>query len=726
MNEKEDADSGPPQASDLRREAERRLRNKKATPVEDMAEVNVRALLHELQVHQIELEMQNEELLRAQTTVQEVSDKYHDLFDFAPVSYFRLDEQGRILEVNLAGAALLGLDRSTAVRQRFAQYVAPQSRARFAEFCGNVLGADSKQTREIELQRGEHRVYALLEGISARGGEGIRSFRVTATDVTHRKRIEDAQTFLLQCGYAGSGEGFFQTLARYLAQSLGMDYVCIDRLVGDGLAAQTVAVYNDGKFDDNVAYTLKDTPCGDVVGKTICCFPKDVCQLFPKDVVLQKLKAESYVGTTLWSFDGKPIGLIAVIGRKPLANPFLAESILKLVAVRAAGELERKQAEEAVQKAHDRLFTVLESITDAFFSLDRDFRLTYVNREAERIFRKTRQEVLGRNLWELFPEAVGSLFQREYERAMAENTTAHFEEFYPPFNQWFSVHAYPSPAGLSVYFEDITERKRAEEALRLAHDHLELRVQERTAELAERAEQLRALAVELTQAEQRERRRLAQVLHDHLQQLLVAARMKVGLLRRRVQDEQLGTTIGQLDDLLNETINESRSLAVQLCPPVLYNRGLAAGLEWLARQTHEKFDLAVEVEADPAAEPPEETTRAFLFQAAGELLLNAAKHAQARRVQVRMSRVAVQPSRLPPGAGGRPAPQGPEQVCIEVCDDGVGFDPAQGGGKTGRGGFGMFSIRQRLEVLDGQMEVVSNPGQGTQVTIRAPLGKVAE
>ena len=297
--------------------------------------------------------------------MQEVSDKYQDLFDFAPVGYFLLDEQGRILEVNLAGAALLGLDRSTAVKQRFGQFVAPQSRARFAEFCGDVLRADGKQTCEIELQRGEQRVYALLEGIPAHDGEGNRSFRVTVTDITERKRIDDAQTFLLQCGYRDAGEDFFQSLARYLAQSLGMDYVCIDRLLGDGLTAQTVAVYNDGKFDDNVAYTLKDTPCGDVVGKTICCFPKDVCQLFPKDTALQQLKAESYVGTTLWSFDGKPIGLIAIIGRKPLAKPHLAESILKLVAIRAAGELERKQADEALCRSERRYRSFVE-VTNQF------------------------------------------------------------------------------------------------------------------------------------------------------------------------------------------------------------------------------------------------------------------------------------------------------------------------------------------------------------------------
>ena len=190
MNENEDVDSGPSQAADLRREAEQRLHDKNAAPVEAMTEVDARALLHELQVHQIELEMQNEELLRAQAAAQEASDKYHDLFDFAPVGYFRLDEQGRILEVNLAGAALLGLDRSTAVKQRFGQYVAIKSRARFAEFLENVLRADGKQTCEIELQRGEQRAYALLEGILAHDGGANRSFLVTATDITERKRAE--------------------------------------------------------------------------------------------------------------------------------------------------------------------------------------------------------------------------------------------------------------------------------------------------------------------------------------------------------------------------------------------------------------------------------------------------------------------------------------------------------------------------------------------------------
>jgi len=112
-------------------------------------------------------------------------------------------------------------------------------------------------------------------------------------------------------------------------------------------------VYFDGHFEDNISYALKDTPCGEVVGKTVCCYTDRVRHLFPQDIVLQEMKAESYVGTTLWDSDGKAIGLIAVIGRKPLANQPLAEALLRLVGIRAAGELERKRIEEKLLLAKD-------------------------------------------------------------------------------------------------------------------------------------------------------------------------------------------------------------------------------------------------------------------------------------------------------------------------------------------------------------------------------------
>ena len=109
---------------------------------------------------------------------------------------------------------------------------------------------------------------------------------------------------------------------------------------------------------------------------------------------------------------------------------------------------------------------ILESITNAFFALDRQWHFTYVNREAERLLRKKREELIGRNVWVEFPQAVGSAFFNEYHKALAEQVSVAFEAYYPPFDTWFEVHAYPSPDGLAVYFQDIGERKKAEQALR--------------------------------------------------------------------------------------------------------------------------------------------------------------------------------------------------------------------------------------------------------------------
>jgi PAS domain S-box-containing protein len=189
--------------------------------------------------------------------------------------------------------------------------------------------------------------WVLIRGKVVEWGEDglARRLAGTLTDIDQRRKFEETQMFLIEGDRFASGEDFFQSLARYLANLLHMDYVCIDRLEGDKLLAQTVAIYHDGHFEDNVTYALKDTPCGEVVGKTICCYERDVRHLFPDDAVLQDMAAESYVGTTLWDSRGKEIGLIAIIGRQPLTDPGLAESILKLVAIRAAGELERREAE---------------------------------------------------------------------------------------------------------------------------------------------------------------------------------------------------------------------------------------------------------------------------------------------------------------------------------------------------------------------------------------------
>lgn len=127
---------------------------------------------------------------------------------------------------------------------------------------------------------------------------------------------------------------------------------------------------------------------------------------------------------------------------------------------------ERKAAEEKARSSAERLAQTLETITDGFFTLDRDWRFTYVNAEAERLLGRQRSTLLGRSVWEAYPEAVGSTFEREYRQAVATNTAVTFEAYYPPLSMCFEVKAYPTAEGLAVYFRDATERRRLDDALR--------------------------------------------------------------------------------------------------------------------------------------------------------------------------------------------------------------------------------------------------------------------
>jgi len=306
--------------------------------------------------------------------------------------------------------------------------------------------------------------------------------QVIVRDITERKQIELTQMFLLQSGWSSAGEDFFQATARYLAETVGVEYVCIDRLSGDLLSAQTVAVYHDNQFEENVAYSLYDTPCGEVVGKSICLFPREVRHLFPRDSVLQDMCAESYVGVTLWSADGRPIGLIALIGRQPLTNPALTELLLKLVAIRAAGELERRQAEEALQQSETQYRELVQTSHDLIWRVNAEGRITFMNDAARDILGYAPHEMIGRPFVDFLPaprhtDNVEPLMTRLTKHAHLtdlENRLLHKngEEKVLLDNLVIRRDAQGAVSDILGTSKDITKRRRAEEALQQSEERL--------------------------------------------------------------------------------------------------------------------------------------------------------------------------------------------------------------------------------------------------------------
>jgi PAS domain S-box-containing protein len=421
-------------AAALRRRAEARLGAQRRSTAPPRTEADTRRLLHEVQVHQIELEMQNAELQGARDEMEVMLEKFTDLYDFAPVGYFSVDDQGLILEANLTGAALLGVERSRLVNRRLSRFVALRSRSIFLTFLEEVFAEPGKRVCEASL--------------------------------------------------------------------------------------------------------LKE--------------------------------------------DGAPF-------------------------------------------------------------------------------------------WANLQAAAAALLRGE--------------------RKWCRMAV-----------SDITALKQAEEALHELTATLESRVVQRTAELEQRTRQLQKLALELLQTEDRERRRLADILHDDLQQQLAAAKFHLGVLGNRLSgDASLRETIAQVEVMIKDAIGKARSLSHELSPAILYHDDFGAALEWLANQIHARYGLAVHVEVHGPVDVSSASIKVFLFRAAQEVLFNIVKHAEVTEAAVRL--------RWRRG-----------QLWLTVCDHGRGFDP-KALGQTG--GSGLWSIRERAELLGGRMKIRSAPDRGSTFLITVPDGDPA-
>ena len=234
---------------------------------------------------------------------------------------------------------------------------------------------------------------------------------------------------------------------------------------------------------------------------------------------------------------------------------------------------------------------------------------------------------------------------------------------------------------------------------------LERRVAKRTAEAVEQAQKLRLLSAELSLAEETERRRIAEILHEDLQQLLVAARMKLTALCRTQDAARREPIAREIADVLERSFQLTRSLSVELAPPVLYEHGLAAALEWLAAETCKNYNIEATVEADSSANPKAADVRIFLFRAVRELLLNSAKHAGGSSIHITMQH------------------RRPDNVRIIVADNGPGFDPNSLDNKrTGSQRVGLLTIRERVSSFGGEFHINSGPNCGTRITLSLPRG----
>ncbi|MCX6047587.1 MAG: PAS domain-containing protein [Chloroflexi bacterium] len=299
-------------------------------------------------------------------------------------------------------------------------------------------------------------------------------------------------------------------------------------------------------------------------------------------------------------------------------------------------------------------------------------------------------------------------FARDIDQVLRTQTRLR-HEIHTADNHWYIMQITPYRTmderieGVVITFVEVTDLRATQAKLEALNQALEARVKERT-------DQVRSLSSSLTVAEQWERRRISQVLHDNLQQLLYGLQMRIQLLAQELAQSgqpQITTEINEVNTLLSEAIHSTRSLSVELNPPVLQGEGLPEALQWLAHHMQQTYGLTVTVKIQENVQNSEHTLafskRMLLVQLVRELLFNVVKHANVKQAEVNVY-------------------QQDEQLCIEIKDQGVGFKVEafqQAGARDGH--FGMFSMQERLALFGGRLEMASDPQAGTRMTIIAPL-----
>lgn len=379
----------------------------------------------------------------------------------------------------------------------------------------------------------------------------------------------------------------------------------------------------------------------------------------------------------------------------------------------------RHKVDELAQLTGD-LQNLLSATDIATLFLDRNLNIVRFTPLVAELF-NIRHTDRGRPLSDL-THRLGSAKLQEDAGRVLEKLTPIEREVTCETGQWFLTRILPYRSsedrimGIVITFMDITERKRAEDAVRKSEQRyrelsrlLEQKVKERTAELEDQTVRLRRLAAELASAEQRERKRLAAVLHDDLQQLLVAAKMNLEQSLGRGGDARVREALGRAQGQVEEAAKTARDLTRRLRPPVLYEAGLTGAVEWLASDIREKHGLEVAVKTDNVGLNMSDDIKALVFECVRELLLNVAKHAKVDHATIEVREF-------------------DGHLLIMVADQGVGFDPDKAMAYEGGGAFGLFSIRERIDALGGKVKIESANGNGCQITLEVPVsvGPLAE
>ncbi len=686
----------------------------------------VAALLHELRTHQLELEMQNEQLRQSQIELEKSRDRYVDFYDFAPVGYLTLDQLGMITEINLTGATLLGVVRSKLLHHRFAPFIAPNDRMRWDKFLLSLLKFDKKQSCELSFQHADKScLYAQLDCQQLKNMENQTRVRVCLTDITERKMLEKSKQEVLERFQRMSrlSPAIIYQFRQRFNGSLCMPYVSeafykIFRLQPSQVrqdAAIAFALVHPDDLEGLLASSRESARLLTPWQHEFRVRHADGTIFWLRNNTMPEREAG---GSTLWH------GSLTDITERKLAeqiqNTFnreieLRNEILKLI-------IQDKPLAEIVDSLVQKVESLHPDIRCAVMLLDEQhqylrlcsapgmsqaFQLNMACQPLSPGNCSCQQAVLNTERV-VVPEVLKhgcKLTQQAGIKACSTQPIRDGEGVVHGTLTFFYPQQIATSLAETISMEHyanlvmmVIERDQARQVL---HSQQELKTYQMAA---------RRYASHLEAMREEEKNRFAREMHDDLGSALTAIRMEAYLLSKKLpandQADSPGVHTTQVMKLIDVAIADMRRIIIGLRPSILDDFGLQEALEWHAEQFHLRNGIECKVSCSLDEDCEHELGKNHpinLFRIFQEALTNVARHADASLVEVTFLRSA-------------------REIILSICDNGSGIPKEH---TLNPGSFGMMGMQERAVQMGGKISFENRQNGGLCVKVIIPLQNAA-
>jgi PAS domain S-box-containing protein len=635
--------------------------------------------LHELRVHQIELQMQNEELRRILAELDRSQAKYFDFYDMAPVGYCTVGAQGLILEANLTSASLLGLSRSALLKNHFSRFIHSEDQDIFYALRQQIIASGEARTCELRLIKADGMtLWIRLNAMPVPSNGGPPALRIVLSEISEQ---------ILAKAALRQSKHFKQTIL----DSISDEIVVLDH-AGMVLAvnrAWQVFGLNNGAVADNP--TAGITPGANYL--KVC----DAQSLAGIEGVMQG-RLPSF--TLEYPCHGPQQQRWFSMKVTPMGDATFGSVVIVHAEITSRMRLEQERGEALVllQKIANRVpglvykYELRPDGSSSFPYASEAIREIYrvspheVREDAAKVFARLHPDDLARVIASIAQSARDlSPWTQEYRVRFDDGTV-----------RWLQGNALAQREadGATLwhgFITDVTERKQAEE---------ELTAHRAEAALGESRQRLRELVAQNEKAREDERKHVAREIHDELGQVLTALRMNLLLMEMRfcALDPALADVVLDMKTLVDRAIHGVRGVALNLRPQAL-DLGLVSAIEWLREEFSKRTDLPCVLHVQDEAIDLDETRSVVVFRIVQESLTNVARYARASRVDIDLCHRG-------------------DELQVQVRDDGRGFDVALARTKKS---FGLLGMRERANVLGGRLDIHSAIGQGTTVSVVIPL-----